>query len=262
MAEPVVLRPSASVILVRDGDAGLETFMVRRHARSRVAPSAYVFPGGTVRGDDRAAFTEHGETLAGALCSRADTQLVADDAAAYYVSAVRELFEEAGVLLACDAGGRLLEVDEAYVALQERLAGARLALQAGDLALSSLLADQDWRPAFDALVPFSHWVTPAVLAARFDTRFFIGEMPPRQAALHCTIETTEGIWISPRQLLDGEYNVVYATAQHLRRIAGFAQVGELVEFARTKAIRRVQPEVVEAGSGLSVYLPPEIVDNW
>jgi hypothetical protein len=153
-------------------------------------------------------------------------------------------------------------VDDSDVALQERLAGARLALQAGDLALASLLADYGWRPAFDRLVPFSHWVTPAVLAARFDTRFFVAEMPPRQAALHCTIETTEGIWIAPRLLLEGEYHVVYATAQHLRRIAPFDCVADLLEFARTKAIRRMQPEVVERGSGLSVWLPPELVDRW
>jgi len=111
-------------------------------------------------------------------------------------------------------------------------------------------------------MPFSHWVTPAVLAARFDTRFFVAEMPPRQAALHCTIETSEGIWIAPKQLLDGDYNVVYATAQHLRRIAPFSCAAELLDFAATKPIRRVQPEVVDRGSGISVSLPPELVDTW
>jgi 8-oxo-dGTP pyrophosphatase MutT (NUDIX family) len=262
MVEPVVPRPSASVILVRDGDTGLETFMVRRHARSRVAPSAYVFPGGTVREDDRSAFQAHGQALAPVLGARADARLSADDAAAYYVSALRELFEEAGVLLACDVDGKLLEVDDADLALQERLASARLALQAGDLGLAALLEEHGWQPAFDALVPFSHWVTPAVLAARFDTRFFVAEMPPRQEALHCTIETSEGIWITPQQLLDGDFNVVYATAQHLRRIAPFAQVRDLMEFARTKSISRVQPEVVERGTGLSVSLPPDVVDSW
>ena len=84
----------------------------------------------------------------------------------------------------------------------------------------------------------------------------------RQAALHCTIETSEGIWIAPRALLDGDYQVVYATAQHLRRIAPFASVAALMEFAKTKHIYRVQPEVIERGEGLSVQLPPDIADSW
>ena len=111
-------------------------------------------------------------------------------------------------------------------------------------------------------LPFSHWVTPAVLAARFDTRFFVAEMPPRQAALHCTIETSEGIWIAPSALLEGDYQVVYATAQHLRRIAPFESVAAFMEFARTKSIHRVQPKVIERGEGLTVQLPPEIADSW
>jgi 8-oxo-dGTP pyrophosphatase MutT (NUDIX family) len=262
MPRAVAARPSASVILVRDGESGLETFMVRRHARSRVAPSAYVFPGGTVRDDDRRFAAADGEELGSTLSGRADEAVPAAAAVALYVSAVRELFEEAGVLLVRDSAAELLAVADADQPLQERLASTRLALQASQLALADVLSAHAWQAAFDRLVPFSHWVTPEVLAARFDTRFFIAEMPPGQAALHCTIETSEGLWISPSAVLRGEYNVVYATAQHLRRIAPCATVAELLEFARTKPIRRIQPEVVERGAGLSVWLPPELVDNW
>jgi 8-oxo-dGTP pyrophosphatase MutT (NUDIX family) len=247
------------VILVRDAARGLETFMVQRHARSRVAPSAYVFPGGTVRADD---FGIVSSDVAQALFERADTPIQPTDAGAYLVSAVRELFEEAGVLLARDRAATPITVDEFDQTLQERLAAARLALQAGQLTLGQLLDEHAWEPAFDLLVPFSHWVTPSVLAARFDTRFFVAEMPPRQEALHCTIETSEGIWQSPARLLDGDYNVVYATAQHLRRISGFATVADLLTYARAKPIRRVQPEVIERGAGLSVWLPPDLADNW
>jgi 8-oxo-dGTP pyrophosphatase MutT (NUDIX family) len=256
---PAVPRPSASVILVRDGPAGVETFMVRRHERSRVAPRAFVFPGGTVRSDD-SAFSS--ATLASALTDRSDSSLSEPDARAYYVAALRELFEEAGVLLAYDSSANLLAVDESDTALQERLAAARLAMQAHELSLSELLEQHAWQPAFDALVPFSHWVTPTMLAARFDTRFFVAEMPPRQNALHCTIETSEGIWLTPRDLLSGDYPVVYATAQHLKRLAPFQTVAALREFALSKPIRCVQPEVHAAGSGLSVHLPPDIENAW
>jgi 8-oxo-dGTP pyrophosphatase MutT (NUDIX family) len=257
-------RPSASVILVRDAPSGLETFMVLRHARSPVLPSAYVFPGGTVRADDLDFAVEpaHAQLLAHALSDRSDAPVLAQDAAAYFVSALRELFEEAGVLLVRNREGQLLTVDAADTALQERLAATRLSLQARDLSLATLLEDWACQPAFDLLVPFSHWVTPALLAARFDTRFFVAEMPPGQAALHDTIETSDGVWLPPTQLLEGDYNIVYATAEHLRRLAPFESVKDLLEFARSKRIRRLSPEVVEGGSGLQVFIRPELVDAW
>src|SRR5438270_10034405 len=126
-------RPSASVILARDGAEGLEIFMVRRHARSPVAPSAYVFPGGTVRADDAQLQPPDSDELARALSERSDTPVEPAQAATYFVCALRELFEEAGVLMARDAAGSLVSVDESDKALQERLASTRLALQARDL---------------------------------------------------------------------------------------------------------------------------------
>jgi 8-oxo-dGTP pyrophosphatase MutT (NUDIX family) len=250
------------VILVRDAPDGLETFMVRRHARSPVAPSAYVFPGGTVRPDDVEAAPLDARPLAGVLSERSDTPVEPIQAAALYVSAVRELFEEAGVLLVRDTAGRLLEVDATDQTLQERLESTRLALQARDLSLAQVLADWGWQPAFDLLVPFSHWVTPTVLAARFDTRFFVAEMPPRQAALHDTIETSEGVWLTPARVLESDYHTVYATAQHLRRLSPYRTVSDLLTFAREKPIRRLQPEVIEGGAGLSVFISPELADAW
>jgi 8-oxo-dGTP pyrophosphatase MutT (NUDIX family) len=255
-------RLSASVILVRDAPDGLETFMVRRHARSPVAPSAYVFPGGTVRSDDAESAPRDAQPLAHVLSARSDTAVEPAQAAAFYVCALRELFEEAGVVLVRDGCGGLVEVDAADQTLQERLESTRLALQARDLSLARVLADWGWQPAFDLLVPFSHWVTPAVLAARFDTRFFVAAMPPRQAALHDTIETSEGVWLPPARVLESDYHTVYATAQHLRRLSPFRTLQDLLKFAREKPIRRVQPEVVEGASGLSVFIPPELADAW
>jgi 8-oxo-dGTP pyrophosphatase MutT (NUDIX family) len=260
VAEP---RPSASVILARDGAHGLQVFMVRRHARSPVAPSAYVFPGGTLRADDLHFGPEPDrETLTRVLSERADTPVPRDQAPAFYVSALRELFEEAGVLLVRDAYGRGVAVDRRDSVLQERLESTRLALQAHQLSFARVLAEWGWQPAFDLLVPFSHWVTPRLLAARFDTRFFVAEMPPRQAALHDTIETSEGVWLTPEQALADEYHTVYATAQHLRRLSAFGSVNDLLAFAREKPIRTVSPRVVEGAEGLDVFLPPDLVDEW
>jgi 8-oxo-dGTP pyrophosphatase MutT (NUDIX family) len=236
--------------------------MVRRHARSPVMPSAYVFPGGTVRDDDPPAAAEHGPTLARALSERSDTPVDAAQAAALYVCAVRESFEEAGVLLVRDRHDRLLSVAESEVGLQDELESTRLALQARELSIGGVLYQHGWSPAFDLLVPFSHWITPKGLAARFDTRFFVAAMPAGQTALHDTIETTEGVWVAPKQVLEGDYQTVFATAQHLHRLSAYGSVAELLEFAQSKPIRMISPEVVEGGEGLRAYIQPELVDGW
>src|SRR5579864_2012135 len=158
--------------------------MVRRHAGSRAFASAYVFPGGTVREDDRTLRVANPDGLSEALSKRSDMPVANDEAAAYFVCAVRELFEEAGVLLVTQADGELVAVDPSDTALQERLESLRLSLQAGKLTIGQVLAENGWRPAFDLLVPFSHWITPRTVPARFDTRFFVAEMPNGQSALH------------------------------------------------------------------------------
>jgi 8-oxo-dGTP pyrophosphatase MutT (NUDIX family) len=250
------------VILVRDGPTGLETFMVRRHARSPAFPSAYVFPGGTVRDDDLSYAVPDPAVLEQALGSRSDTSVTAADASAFYVCAVRELFEEAGVFLVRDAAGCLLQVPESDTALQERLESTRLALQAGDLSIAQVLGDNAWQPAFDLLVPFSHWVTPEAVVRRFDTRFFVAELPVGQTALHDTIESSEGLWLAPSTALEPEYHTVFATTHHLRRLLQFPNVAALLEFARGKAIRRVEPEVAESGEGMRAFVPAHLAEGW
>lgn len=257
-------RSSASVILVRDAADGLETFMVRRHTRSPVAPDAYVFPGGTVRADDRDAFGQHGSALADRLSARSDVAVAVDEALAVWTCAVRELFEEAGVLLVRhDSGDRdRLRIDPRDTARQERWASTRLALQAREQTLHGILGPENWQPAFDDLMPFSHWVTPSPMAARFDTWFFVAAMPSDQEALHDTIETSESVWIRPVDALSDTFYTVFATAQHLRRLVPFGTVDDLVAFARTKPIRRVQPELVETATGVRVVLPEASASDW
>lgn len=236
--------------------------MVRRHASSPAFASAYVFPGGTVRADDQTFPISNGEALAGAVSFRSDTPVDAAAASALFVCAVRELFEEAGVLLARDATGELLRVDASQIEFQERLESTRLALQAGQLSLEEVLTEHGWQPDFDGLVPFSHWITPRAMARRWDTRFFVAELPPGQSALHDTIESTEGVWLAPSDALGPDYHTVYATAQHLQRISAFPRVSELMRFAREKTIRMVSPDVNEHAEGLRVYIRPDIAESW
>jgi 8-oxo-dGTP pyrophosphatase MutT (NUDIX family) len=255
-------RPSASVILVRDGPSGLETFMVRRDARSRAFASAYVFPGGTVREDDRTLAVAKAASLARQMNARSDTPLAPEEAAAYYVCAIRELFEEAGVLLARAPSGDVVRVDPTDTELQEHLESTRLALQAAQMTISDILKQGMWEPAYEWLMPFSHWITPRTVARRFDTRFFVARMPTGQSALHDTIETTEGLWLTPARALEPDYHTVYATAQHLERLQRFSTVQELLDFARSKTIRMVSPELAEDRRGLRAFIRAELVDAW
>jgi 8-oxo-dGTP pyrophosphatase MutT (NUDIX family) len=255
----VPARPSASVILVRDGPGGLEAFMVRRHAEMSVNPNVYVFPGGTVHADD----TAPGWPAAPDLSARSDERVTPEAGTALSICALRELFEEAGVLLVRDAPDHVLAVDDQ---LADDLAAARSEVQAGTRSFKSLLGDA-WQPAFDLLVPFSHWVTPVAVPARFDTWFFVARLPERQVALHLEVETSDGAWLSPTRLLEPSareaYTLVYATEQHLHRIAPFADVASLLEFARHKPIRRVQPDLLQDASGRRVpRLEPSVVDVW
>lgn len=225
-------------------------------------PDAYVFPGGTLRDDDREEFREDGPELARRLSERSDAAVPRGEAAALFTCAVRELFEEAGVLLVHHPSGEPLEVDAGDTARQERWAATRLSLQARALSLSQVVADGPWLPSFDRLIPFSHWVTPAAMAARFDTWFFVASMPEDQEALHDTIETSDGAWLRPRDALSETYYTVFATAEHLRRLQPFSTVNDLLAFARTKRIIRVQPTMVETRTGVLVILPESAADGW
>ncbi len=236
--------------------------MVRRHASSPAFASAYVFPGGTVRSDDYVFPFQDVESLATALSQRSDTPVDSATASALFVCAVRELFEEAGVLLAAEESGDLLRVDPFQTTFQELLESTRLSLQAGQTTLQQVLGQNGWQPAFDRLVPFSHWITPRAMARRFDTRFFVAELPPGQYALHDTIESTDGVWLTPSAALGPEYHTVYATAQHLQRLSQFVGVTQLLEFAREKSIRMVSPEVNEHAQGLRVSIRSDIADSW
>jgi 8-oxo-dGTP pyrophosphatase MutT (NUDIX family) len=254
-------RRSAAVILSRDGPEGLEVFMVRRHARAEVSPNVYVFPGGTVRDDDLSV-AHDGSTLAAALSARADAAVSADEALGLYACAVRELFEEAGVLLAVGADGGLVRVDDAHESVREALANLRIASQRRGATLAGVLEQFGWRPAFDRLVPFAHWVTPFGLPARFDTHFFVAEMPAAQEALHCEIETSDGAWLTPRELMEQSYAMVFATQQHVRRLLPFTSAADLLAFARAKPIRRTQPTLLWDGPNWSVSMDPSLEQSW
>ena len=252
-------RLSASVILVRDGDRGIETFLLRRHDRAHAFSSAHVFPGGTVRPDDRAA-PPVDEASVEDLRARSDVPIAVDAVRTVFRCALRELFEESGVLLA-----RNLPRD---VATGPSLPWAtrRQAVQQGALSFDELLGGLGIAADFTALTPFSHWITPEGLPARYDTWFFVARMPESQEATACDVETTDGRWLTAREALSraeaGEVSLVYPTYVHLQRIAELETVASLQRLGQGKAIRCVLATWIGEGAARRPFLPEAVGDGW
>lgn len=233
--------------------------MVRRHERSHLG-SVLVFPGGTVREDDGdGPWMDEAGSLSEEISARSGEQLSRDLAGSLYGCALRELFEEAGVLLV----SRLSRPVPA-----PELRQVRQALQREELSLKEALAAWGATPGSASAVPFSHWVTPERVRSRFDAWFFMAAMPEDQEALHCDVETTEGAWFTAQGVLDacarGEADIVFPTRLHLQRLAGVgaANADELLAFARTKSIRRVKPMLRGEGAPIEPWLPAELEGAW
>ena len=195
---PVEPKPAASVLLVRPAPAGageaIEVYMVRRNRGMKFLGGYYAFPGGKVdEGDGSAASLT---CCRGLGAEEAEAIFPGGDvpAIAYWVTAVRELLEETGILLVCDADGRPLDAGAPTVA--PLVEDVRKRLMAGE-AFADLLSGQGWFCDLRPLRHLSHFITPRSSPIRFSARFFICPVPPGQAPRLFTEETSEGFWIAP-----------------------------------------------------------------
>ena len=225
--EPRAPRPSSTVVLVRPAEPCPEIFMVRRHERSAFG-SAYAFPGGVLEPADHRVHAR----CTGISAASADQMLDLEEGGLdYYSAAVRELFEEAGVLLGSSA------LDAA------QLAAARTRLNAGSLHWDTFASDSDLTLDCAALRYFSFWITPIGLPKRYSTRFFLAELPAGQAALHCGGELTDSCWMSACDVLQARaahtMTVHYPTRKTLERLAEFESTDVLLEWAARCAARGV-----------------------
>jgi 8-oxo-dGTP pyrophosphatase MutT (NUDIX family) len=204
MTQPAVVepKPAASVVLVREAPPGapepIEVYMIRRQKAMRFLGGFYAFPGGKVDpGDGTAAALARCHGLTAAQAAALFPGHGALPPLAFWVTAVRELLEESGVLLACDAGGAPLDVRARGVAAAVEAARTRLMGGAGSFA--EILADAGWRCDLRPLRYLSHFVTPRSSPIRFSARFFLCRLPADQAPVLYTEETSEGFWIHPRE---------------------------------------------------------------
>jgi 8-oxo-dGTP pyrophosphatase MutT (NUDIX family) len=249
-------RDSASVILARDGDAGLEVFMLERVLRSDFAGGAFVFPGGKLDdADGDAGIVEHldGWPRAGAWeASEEDAT-----ARALLICAIRETFEEAGVLFARSARGNIVSL---RAGAEEDWAAARRAIHAGELTALQGAQRNRVRFAADLLRFWARWQTPAFAPKRYDTRFFVARMPDGQEPLHDDIESSSGRWITPTDALrlaaEGSFTIIFPTRKMLEALTTFPDAASLWDAAGDgRDPTPVLPRLTKDGDAWRIVMP-------
>jgi 8-oxo-dGTP pyrophosphatase MutT (NUDIX family) len=231
-------RDAATLILLRDSDrpsGGIEVLLLQRHARSAFLPGAHVFPGGVV---EEADFAPETAALCQGLNFDQAHRVIKDvsppeKSLGFFVAAIREAFEESGILLA--HGQR--SIDERQMM---RLGGYRAVVHANPSIFVSRLGDEGLKLATDTLFYFAHWITPEVLPIRFDARFFVAAAPSGQEASPDGKETVEAKWISPQDALEehqkGMFKLAPPTFHSLSELAEFRTVDEAITSTHGKRI--------------------------
>ncbi|WP_213772763.1 NUDIX hydrolase [Bradyrhizobium sp. dw_78] len=272
MADIVAPRPASTVLLLRDSVAGvggkgrdaddrgrdadgegrgeIEVFMMVRHHQIEFNSGALVFPGGSVDAADKEIIAEP-ELYSGAGGL---------DAAelSFRIAAIRETFEESGILLARPRGsnalidaGRAAGIESAY----------RAALCDRKITFATILADSGLSLALDELVPYAHWITPEGMPKRFDTWFFLAAAPPEQIGAHDGKESTDSIWLSPREALaggeSGRFKLPFPTTRNLIRLGKQPNVHAALDDIKGKPIVTVMPVMTRLNGGRQLRIPAE-----
>lgn len=227
------VRPAATLVLLRDTADGLELLMQRRSPEAAFLGGAYVFPGGALQAPDGEPGVR--QRIVGLTEAQACEELgLHADALAYWVAAVRECFEEAGILLAHDATGA--DVSPARVALD--MAADRRAIDRGWVTLADVLVRRELFIRVGDIVYFDHWITPPMHPRRFDTRFFVARAPKGQDGTHDDHEAVHSAWLRPAEALElagrGQIRIASATTSVLTEFSRFGSVAQALAHARAK----------------------------
>lgn len=252
---PASPRPASTVLLLREQSTGFEVFLLRRHQESVFMASNYVYPGGAVDKDDAdEVLLDHCT-----VCTTVgESDAYSRNLLVYRIAAIRELFEEAGVLLAYRKDGTPLRtLDEPE---RENFARYRIELNAGQINFLQLLAKENLILALDSLFYLAHWITPEARPIRFDTRFFVALHPSGQEASPDWEETTDGIWIAPRAALEaniiGSLPLSPPTLKTLEDVAFYDALQPFFESLRNEEKRIAVLPVVIKNAGEDVLIFP------
>jgi 8-oxo-dGTP pyrophosphatase MutT (NUDIX family) len=251
MTESVAPRPASTILLLRDSAAGeIEVFMMVRHYEIDFSSGALVFPGGSVDKSEQ-------EIIANASLYSGGEGLDEVDLS-FRIGAIRETFEESGILLArADGSNDLVDAKRAG----EIEAAHRAALCDGKTTFLKVLDDNGLRLALDELVPYAHWITPVGMPKRFDTWFFLAAAPPEQIGAHDGRESTDSIWLSPREALaggeSGRFKLPFPTTRNLIKLGKQPSVRAALDDSRGKPVVAVMPVMTKLNGGRQLRIPLE-----
>ncbi|MEE9253612.1 MAG: hypothetical protein V3U43_01635 [Pseudomonadales bacterium] len=246
--EPVTPVAAATILMLRDSDARIEVFMVERHHQIDFASGALVFPGGMVdRGDEDPALRDLADGAGGL-----DTPMLTLAAAA-----IREAFEECGILLAREEGATEL----VSAARLETLEPYRDRLHEGKVSLVAFLRDEKLHLACDRLTRFAHWITPERMPKRYDTHFYIALAPQDHIGIHDGHESVDSVWITPQAAMEagdaGRRTVIFPTFRNLELLGQYANVADAISASRGRDIVCVTPWTEERDDGNYLCIPVE-----
>jgi 8-oxo-dGTP pyrophosphatase MutT (NUDIX family) len=256
----VTPRNASTVILLRDQKPeGFEVFLLKRHEKSSFMGGNFVYPGGRVDRDDgsleicsfsKGVTLDEAQKILGGSFSP-------EESFAHWIAAIRELFEEAGVLLAYDQEGNLFQMknrDE-----RERFLHYRQSLQKGSSNICEIAQKEKLLFALDHLCYYAHWITPEARSERFDTRFFLARYPLGQEASHDQKETTVGAWMTPQKALEENLNREVAlsppTLKTLEDLSRFKDIDEVFTSLGNLEIRPILPVLTKISSGPLIIFP-------
>lgn len=255
--ESVPVRDAATVMLLRDGDDGLEVCMLQRNLNSDFVGGAYVFPGGGVDPDDAG---EDAQAVCEGRTDDAASRLVGVERGglSFWVAAVRESFEEAGVLLAAREDGTVVSFADPEVAARFEL--HRAEVDAGRRSIAEVCRVEELRLTVGDMHYFSRWVTPLGAPRRYDTRFFVAAAPEEQVALHDDREVIGTRWLTPRQALAdheaGRMTMIFPTVRTMVALGRFDSAAAVLEHSAAQAdVPAVLPMLRDEGGGLRLILP-------
>jgi 8-oxo-dGTP pyrophosphatase MutT (NUDIX family) len=253
-------KKAATVILLREmKPEGFEVFLLKRHEKSSFMGGNFVYPGGRVdRNDGSLEICSHCKGISPEQALQfLGRSISPDEGMAYWVAGIRELFEEAGVLLAYDQNGNLLSFKDSLE--RERFHQYRGLLQKGRLTLSQLAQEEKLSFALDQLQYYSHWITPEARSERFDTRFFLACHPKEQEATYDQKETTVGVWLTPKKALEenlkGNAALSPPTLKTLEDLSRFRSIDEVFKSLEKKDIPSILPVLTKISNDPIIIFP-------
>jgi 8-oxo-dGTP pyrophosphatase MutT (NUDIX family) len=251
VAEAATARPASTILLLRAGvQQEIEVFMMVRHHEIEFSSGALVFPGGSVDASDRE------------MVARPEFYFGGEggDAAAlsFKIAAIRETFEESGILLARPRGSNELIEAKQAAKIEAR---HRVALSDRKTTFLDVLVGSGMVLALDALVPYARWITPEGMPKRFDTWFFLAAAPPEQLGAHDGRESTDSLWLSPREAIaggeSGRFKLPFPTTRNLIKLGKQPNVRAALDEARGKPVVTVMPVLTRLNGGRQLRIPLE-----